>query len=244
MCDDWMPLITLPLTHEQFHQLPRNAAYRYEFLENQCFLSPRPKHYHALLDLRSVPPSDHAGHVRTLLEDDFAGLVRVFSNVFRTIQPYGSLDDVTRVQASHQALERTRSGGDGPLIASASFVASQDKELVGAILITLLPLGDPCDWDSYHWKEQPPADSITRRLGRPHLTWIFVSPITAGQGIGTSLLSAAARELQALGYTELLSTFMLGNDSSMLWHWRNGFRLLAHPGSHRLMRDRLQARQS
>jgi len=244
MCDDWMPLITLPLTHEQFHQLPRNAAYRYEFLENQCFLSPRPKHYHALLDLHSVSCFAPVGHVRNLLEKDFGELARLFSGVFRTIQPYGSLDDATRIEASRQALERTRSGGDGPLVASASFVASQEKELLGAVLITLLPLGDPCDWDSYHWNDPPPADCITRRLGRPHLTWIFVSPINAGRGIGTCLLSAAARELKALGYTELLSTFMLGNDSSMLWHWRNGFRLLAHPGSHRLMQARLQTRQS
>ena len=26
MCDQWMPSIKLPLTPEQFHELPRNAA--------------------------------------------------------------------------------------------------------------------------------------------------------------------------------------------------------------------------
>ena len=62
---------------------------------------------------------------------------------------------------------------------------------------------------------------------------MFVSPLDAGRGVGTALLNAAARELLALGYTELASTFLLGNESSMLWHWRNGFRLLQYPGSRR-----------
>ena len=111
---------------------------------------------------------------------------------------------------------------------------------IGAILITLLPHGDPCDWDSYSWAEAPPADCIERRLGRPHLTWIFVSPTDRGFGTGTALLAASVHALLALGFTQLLSTFMAGNDQSILWHWRNGFQLLAHPGSVRLMRKRWQ----
>ena len=31
MCDDWMPTIELPITIEQFHQLPRNRACKYEY---------------------------------------------------------------------------------------------------------------------------------------------------------------------------------------------------------------------
>ncbi len=74
---------------------------------------------------------------------------------------------------------------------------------------------------------------MARRLGRPHLTWIFVHPFAAGQGAGTALLRAATRGLLALGYAELASTFLLGNESSTLWHWRNGFRLAGSPWSRR-----------
>ncbi len=165
-------------------------------------------------------------------------MINLFAGAFGTIQPFGSLDDETCQEAARQALERTRTGGDGPMIERACFVALRDEHITGAIFITLLPHGDPCDWASYHWPEAPPADCIARRLGRPHLTWIFVSPLSAGRGVGTALLGAAVRELMALGYTELLSTFMLGNESSTLWHWRNGFRLLAYPGSLRLMQER------
>src|SRR5262249_42893545 len=155
-------------------------------------------------------------------------------------QPFGSLDDSMRRQAAHKCLEKTRTGGDGPCVERASFVALHERQIIGAILITLLPEGDPTDWDSYYWREPPPEDCIARRLGRPHLTWIVVSPWFAGQGIGTALLAAAVQELRALGFTQLLSTFLFGNESSMLWHWRNGFQLLAHPSSARLYRARRQ----
>jgi GNAT superfamily N-acetyltransferase len=238
MCDDWMPTFRLTLTREQFERLPRNSAYRYELLDGQAYLSPRPVHYHALLDLRPIEGNPDV-QLRRLRDGNWEELVPLFAVSFHHIQPFGGLDEATRLEAARRALERTRTGGDGPWIEQASFVAgSEPGRPDGAILITLLPDRDPCDWSSYGWREPPPADCVQRRLGRPHLTWVFVSPLDTGRGIGTALLAAAVRELLGLGYTELASTFMIGNDSSMLWHWRNGFRLLAHPGSPRLLERR------
>jgi hypothetical protein len=221
------------LTLEELRQLPRNAAFKYEFLGGQAFLSPRPRHYHAVLDLRPHAPAG-AMDIRHLGANELMELVPLFVAAFRHIQPYGSIaDEPTRLKAAREALDRTRTGGDGPWIERASFVAYQEEKAVGAILITLLPDTDPCDWNSYHWPEPPPPDCIARRLGRPHLTWIFVTPWLAGQGIGTALLAVAGNAILDLGYRQLLSTFLLGNESSMLWHWRNGFQLLAFPGSMR-----------
>jgi hypothetical protein len=241
MCDQWMPTIELPLTIEQFHQLPRNPAYKYEYLSGKAFLSPRAKHYHAILDLEHQPVSERLA-IRPIKAEEVAELVPLFCEAFRSIQPYGSLDDTTREQAARSSLERTRTGGDGPFIEPASFVAlDKDKGTdtkSGAILITLLPKGDPTDTESYYWREPPPADCIDRREGRPHLTWIFVSPLEVGRGVGTALLTAAGNALLDLAFSQLLTTFVSGNDSSMLWHWRNGFRLLAYPGSRREMKRR------
>lgn len=244
MCDEWMPLIKLPLTPEQFRQLPRNAAYKYEYVDGLAYLCPRAKHYHALLGLRPIE-LDERIPLRPVEPEDFDRLVDVFAGSFHGIQPYGSLDDATRREAVRLALARTRQGGDGPWLPQASLVALEEKSRtpIGAILITLLPAGDPCDGASYYWEEAPPGDCVERRLGRPHLTWIFVSPLHAGQGVGTALLAASVRELLGMGYTELASTFMAGNDSSMLWHWRNGFRLLAYPLSFRRLRQRRQDRR-
>jgi GNAT superfamily N-acetyltransferase len=237
MSDHWMPTIDLPLTEEQFRQLPRHPAYCYEYLGGKACLSPHSMHYHCMLDLQSEEvPADVS--LRPVRPSDWAELVPVFAGAFRDIQPYGSLDDATLLTAADEALTRTRTGGDGPWIERASLVAVDLGNLQGAIFITLLPELDPCDADSYRWDDPPPPDAVDQCLGRPHLTWIFAAPGKAGQGIGSALLAGAARQLLAMGYRELLSTFVIGNCSSMLWHWRSGFRLLAHPSSRRLYKQR------
>jgi GNAT superfamily N-acetyltransferase len=241
MCDHWMPTFSLPLSPEEFQRLPRHSAYRYAYYDGRAQLSPRARHYHALLELRPIEVSDSVP-IEPLSAGELAPLAPLFAQAFETTQPYGSLDEATRLRAAQEALERTRSGGDGPWIEQASFVTRHRDEAAGAILTTLLPEGDPCDWSSYYWPGPAPAQAIERRLGRPHLTWIFVSPQLAGRGLGTALLARTVRELLRLGYTELLSTFMVGNDSSLLWHWRNGFRLLAYPGSLRRPQRRPRSR--
>lgn len=247
MCDEWFSTIELPITLEQFHRLPRHAAYKYEYFGGRAWLSPRPRHYHALLDLRPfreapvVPPPEPVT-LRRLEKGDWDELARLFAVAFERVQPFASLDDEARLGAARTCLERTRTGGDGPLIWQASFcaVGQAERRPLGAILLTLVPEGDLAEWGSCQWKEPPPPDAVALRLGRPHLTWVFVGQWHAGHGVGTALLSAAARELLALGYHDLASTFMCGNDSSMLWHWRNGFQLVAHPSSWRLLHERLQ----
>jgi GNAT superfamily N-acetyltransferase len=247
MSTEWMPVIRLPLSTEQFGQLPRNPAYRYEFVNKEAILSPRPRHYHACLDLPMAASNrsmycnkDGVVPLSPIESDRLSELVPLFCGAFRYTQPYGSLDDATRREAARQALERTRSGGDGPLIERASFIAKHGNEPIGAILITLLPGDDPSDADSYYWRESPPANSIERRLGSPHLTWVFVAPPSAGQGIGTALLNSSASVLRDLGFTRLLSTFMSGNESSMLWHWRKGFTLASGSGLHLSVAERRQ----
>jgi hypothetical protein len=47
------------------------------------------------------------------------------------------------------------------------------------------------------------------------------------------MLHEVIRRLQDHGFLRLFTTFTAGDDSSMLWHWRNGFRLLPYGGSRR-----------
>lgn len=247
MCDQWMPYLKLPLTLEQFQQLPRNAAYRYEYFGAAAHISPRAKVYHAELDLASFAPGSSGAAsggaapegvaLRRLHRSDVSALVPVFAAAFDGFQPFGSLDDETRRRAAEACLKKTCGHGDGPRLRCASFVAGFDSKPVGAILITLMPDGDPCDLDTFHWTETPPADLRRRRRGQPHVTWIFVSPWHKGRGIGTALLAASAQALRRLGYPRLLSTFFTANESSMLWHWRSGFKLLAYPSTRRRGRD-------
>jgi GNAT superfamily N-acetyltransferase len=222
---------------QEFHQLPRHAAYKYEYLDGEAWLSPRPRTYHALLELRPPEESADGGRVMTrqISADDWDDLTELFSAAFRDRPPFLGLDDKKRRAAAHAILEHARAGGDGPFVESAAHIArlKHHDGPAGGIVVTLLPATDLSDYRSFEWAEPPPPNAVAHRLGRPHLTWIFVHPFAAGRGVGTALLHAATRELLALGYTELASTFLLGNESSMIWHWRNGFRLAASPLSRR-----------
>jgi GNAT superfamily N-acetyltransferase len=224
------------LTLEQFRRLPRSAGYRYAYHDGVAWLNPRPRYYHVLLDLATAPLQQPASlPIRFVGPEDWEAMAPVFAAAFAQHQPFAGLDDDTRLTAVRKSLRHTRNGGDGPWVELASFVAVNDSgdRIIGAALVTLLPQRDPSDWDSYHWTEEPPPDCIARRMGRPHLTWIFVNPEHSGHGVGTTLLAAVAGALRSLGYQELASTFLLGNESSMLWHWRSGFRLLSYPSSRR-----------
>jgi GNAT superfamily N-acetyltransferase len=238
MCDEWMSTIELPLTVEDFRKLPRHPAYKYEYLNRRACLVPRAKFYHAMLDLNGsqIDGGTPRNVTTRLIEDgDIPNLEMVFAAAFAAYLPFAALEASRRAQAAQDALLKVRTGGEGPWIRKTSFLAvAQENKLAGAIFITLLPEEDPSGWDSFRWREPPPPDAIDRRLGRPHITWIFVSPMHAGLGIGTALLAASTLELRRMGFMRLASTFMLGNESSMLWHWRNGFRLQAYPGSRRL----------
>jgi GNAT superfamily N-acetyltransferase len=235
MCDEWMSSLALPLTQEQFRLLPRSPAFRYTHHEGVAWLNPRPRYFHAILELTVAPVMVADVALRPVRLEDWEDMEPVFAAAFSGQPPFCGLDNSTRLQAACKSLTQTRTGGDGPWIGQASFVALDKPEgqIVGAALVTLLPQGDPTSGDSYHWAEPPPPHAVTLGLGRPHLTWIFVEPRDVGRGVGTALLAAVADSLRGLGYQELASTFLLGNDSSMLWHWRCGFRLLSHPGSRR-----------
>jgi GNAT superfamily N-acetyltransferase len=247
--EDAMPSLRLRLTPEEFRRLPRSPAYKYDYLSGEAWLTPWPRHYHAVLPLPPPPALEppelpEGARVRPVEEADLDALGQIFAEAFARALPFASLTEEARGRAGREHLRRTVSGAEGPWVRPASFVAeAADGQPVGAAFVTLLPDGDPCDGDSYYWNEPPPEGLLSQRLGRPHLTWIFVAPLRAGQGTGTALLGAVVQGLLALGYRQLLSTFLLGNEASALWHWRNGFRLLPHPGSLRHLSRRFRRRQ-
>ena len=236
MSDDLMPHLHLELSRPDFERLPRHPAYKYELIDGTTYISPRPRYYHARLDLTpivAITEERPEAQLRPARPEDLDALVPIFAGAFSRAQPFASLPREDGRHAAEQSLSRTFSGEDGPFVEPASFVMLEKEAVVGAILITLLPGGDPTDWDSYHWDETPAADLWARGQGQPHLTWIFVKWFSQGTGVGTRLLAETRRVLQERGYASLWTTFMVGNDSSLLWHWRNGFELLPYPLSKR-----------
>jgi ribosomal protein S18 acetylase RimI-like enzyme len=255
MVDRWFFGITLSLSIEEFRRLPTNPAYKYEYIAGKALLTPRPRECHALLDLRDqeeapVSPAETETETETETEEpvrirrleaaDWGVLHQLFAGAFHRVQPFASLDDAQRLEAARQCLGYTRAGNDGPLIEPACLVAvkEEDDQLCGAILVTLMPEVDLSTSFDLRWKEPPPSDWAQRRVGRPHLTWIFVGPWSREQGLGTALLAAATRALREMGYPTLASTFLVGNDASVHWHWRRGFQLAGRPYSRRNLPNR------
>jgi hypothetical protein len=250
MCDEWMPNITLPLTAAQYEQLPRNAAYQYDYLHGAALLSPRPKHFHGILDFAKRQAPDPvqlsaAVQVRPMSLEDQVILPEVFAAAFEGVQPFGGLAREQRLTASRQVLTNTWQGGGGPLVRQASFTAvhADQKTPLGAIMITLVPGGAPGRAESYRWQEPPPRVWHNHPLAQPHLTWIFVAPRWKAGGVGSALLEAAVTSLNQLGHGSLWTTFLMGNDASVLWHWRNGFSLAPYPLSRRVLRREMKGNQ-
>lgn len=232
MVDRWMPHLRLPMTEEQFRQLPKHVCYLYGYVGGAAIVTPRARTIHACLDFRSlegapiVPRSD-AVPIRQATPLDFEPLADLFAAAFDRVEPFASLDAVQRFEAGRTCLERTLTGGDGPWIEKASFVAAvpDGGRLAGAMLVTLLPIGDPSERDTYLWPEPAPENAIERGLGQPHATWIMTRPSHRGQRLAKGLLRRTVAALRSMGFRHLLTTILAGNESSLLWHWGAGFRL-------------------
>lgn len=221
----------VPMAWEAYEALPRHPAYKVEHLDGVTWLTPRDACIHAQLPLDRTRPARPADGtvVRRLRPEDWEPLSRTFASAFRGVPPFEVLDDGVAAEALHESLDATRRGEDGPLVATACFVAEGGRagaSPCGGLLTTLLPGGDPERWDAWHWKEAPAPDCVERRLGRPHMTWVFVHPFEARRGVGGALLGAAIPALRALGYGVLTSTALAGNVPSVLWHWQQGFQLV------------------
>src|SRR5262249_16607711 len=99
MSAEFFRSIKLPLTIEQYRQLPRNAAFKYELIEGETWLTPRPRWYHAVLDLKTFDAPTDASEdcvLRPLEPTDWDQLPRLFASAFRTTQPFGSLEEDER----------------------------------------------------------------------------------------------------------------------------------------------------
>lgn len=261
MLDKWCRRLDLKMSMDKFERLPINSFYKYEYWDGAAHLSPRPKFHSAILPLRHgiAFPDDTSfladGHrcvevhhqrlrVRPLADSDWPELPELFAAAFHRVLPFQSLKKGERLKAADDCLEYTRQGGDGPVIWSACRVAEMERtegdRVYGAALVTLFCIDEAHDW-LVPWRKAP-DDAVAERRGIPHLTWIFVAPLWIDEGLGTALLAEVVEELLRLGYASMCSTFLRGNDASLLWHWRNGFQLRPDMMSRRVMNRRIEDR--
>ncbi len=238
MLNDWFTDLSFETDWETFRELPRHPAYRYEFKDDRCSISGRPVFFHAKRDLNCLIKSncDHEENpweISQIEHADCSELVHLFDRAFSRSAPFIHLSAARQLAAAQALLQRTQQGEDGPIFDAASLVIrdAKSQESLGAILITLVPSDDFINFNPEQWSQEPPADAVKNGWGQPHLTWIFIDPHVARQGLGKTLLRSSAQHLLDSGYTTLVSTFLSGNQASTLWHWKMGFQLLSHVSS-------------
>ena len=260
------PVIRFPASWETYERIPNHPGWKWEYFGGEVVATPRPKSHYCVKSfgegdpLDAVPPDLRDAEtdggdpvsVRRLADDDWDALPALLVRAFCRTAPFAQMPEGRASEVAAECMANVRAGKWGPLIGPASLVVEGVPSLrrfeddaapepLGVVLVTAYrPSGD--DDPLFEWRpaQDPPADWLDASWGRPHLTWAFVDFWDARHGLGTRLLTDACRALRDLGYGELTSTFLMGNDRSAFWHWRNGFRLLTGPYSMR--RARLEAR--
>jgi GNAT superfamily N-acetyltransferase len=236
------------MSFESYKRLPRHPAYKFEYWEGQLRIVPRWQSHSMFLELRppeACPRVDDSciASIRPLAGGDWDVLPEVLADAFEDTPTLGLLDRRRRVWAARDWLRSTRDGDEGSLIEAASVIAvdrEDDAQVLGALVVTVMAGWMLSSYAGRRPAVPPPPPHLAEGQDQPQISWIFVRRVASGQGVATALLASASSSLWDLGYRELASATHRGNDSSMAWHWRNGFRLLPHPESIRLIRWRDQ----
>lgn len=223
MLEEWFPQLELSLSWEEFLALPRHPASRYEYRGGLARITSHPRYLHCwkLIATDNTPPQDlQDWSVRRLQDSDWSSLVHLFERSFAGTVPFVNCPRDVRLAAAETLLDRTRRGADGPLAEDVCTVAMSRTagKLAGAMLVTRVP--------SKVFGCDPGEGTFV-----PHVTWIFVDPGESRRGLGRALLAKSMWQLAEAKQGRLFSTVLLGQQASMLWHWKVGFELLGDPGS-------------
>ena len=188
----------IPMTIDEFHLMPHDLGWKYEYWEGQAHISPG--WINVVKTTVSVKPHPVVApcEIRPLTEEDLPKFIPAYVAGFRDAIDYCdySLAYVKRAASRH--MQDFFAGNRGnPL--PASQVAIRRGHIVGAALI------------------------VERKDQRCLLDLLFVRPSRQRQGLATALVATALNGLYKEGREGLTSRFLLGNAASRAWHHRFGF---------------------
>jgi ribosomal protein S18 acetylase RimI-like enzyme len=238
MIDDWYRQIHLRIPFEEWELLPPFAGFKSEYFDGQAVWTPRPRARNAVLEVELTDAATLSAdlvswrsdqiRIEEFREPDYDVLPAIFASSFQRMPPFCTLPDDVRLKAAKDCLDHTRNGGDGDFLPNTSVVASDaSSQIIGALLTTR--------WKPERSDPEPSYDPAYSA----HITWVFVHPFYSRDGVGTQMLASVIDRLRRDRFKHLLTTFLSGNEPSMLWHWRNGFRLLSERrGSRKALKGR------
>lgn len=191
--------VRFPLSAELLRRLPRHPDWRYELLDGQAVLSPRPR---PLLLRRGtdlpVPDVPIDVEVRALdPRSDRTSVAALLLDVWLAEDPYRSLEDSAEILGPE--VER------GLNTAAFGAVAVESGSVCAVALVD------------------------HGRSGAPLLSWLSVARDARERGLATALLRLVSSELSARGVSELVSAASAANVPSLRWHLTRGFHLDRDP---------------
>lgn len=187
---------------DDFLRLPRHPDWRYELIEGEALLSPRPR------PLRFRRPTDVAvpgvpvqdAEVRAVDEGrDRDDLVELLMDVWSDEDQYRSFEEDVRREELRREVERS---------------LERSEELEGAVVADLEGLS---------------ACALMTPSSPPALTWLSVRANVRGRGLAAALLRVVLDGLAARGEEELASHASAANLPSVRWHLACGFALAPDP---------------
>jgi ribosomal protein S18 acetylase RimI-like enzyme len=217
--DDYATPLKMPMTIDGFSRFPALAGYKAELKGGHVEFTYSPRLSMARLrvvrreargfDGVTISPLD----VKRVQEP----LAKLFMSAMAHVPPLDTMPPTTRRHAADAEMKHIVSGGEGELFSGACFGALDAKtgKPIGAAIVTRLSLTND-EWPEEH---MPPVLC--------NLTWLFVAPERQRAAISTALLDHVVNALAQAGHEWLVSHIPQDNVPVVMFHWRNGFELVA-----------------
>ncbi len=190
---------SVPMTRDEFRLQPFDPAWKQSWKEGVAQFTPRPLLVYATLPLTN-PPFRDSDDVRIVRASDQKELTECFHAAFADSFEYCDYSPgKIRGEAKKNIAEYFGGQRGEPLDASRVTLDRTSNRPTGAALFT--------GFDAHVAK----------------LEMLFVHPKRQRTGLATRLVAGSLHSLAKAGYQTLLSTFMLGNQTSRRWHQRFGF---------------------
>lgn len=188
-------IVRFPLSAELLLRLPRHPDWRYELVDGEAVISPRPHPLHLRrANALPVPDTSVNAEVRGLdLPADRTAVAALLLEVWEVEDPYRSLEAASELLRSevHRDLDTAQFGA----------VAVGSGGICAAVLV---------------------HKGVSHT---PTLSWLTVAREAREQGLATALLSLITSALLDRGVTKLASATSTANLPSLRWHLSRGFQL-------------------
>lgn len=190
-------IVRFPLSSDLLRRLPRHPDWKYEMIDGEVLLSPRPRPL--LLRRRTdlAVPSASVGDAEIRIVDprrDRTRIAKLLVDVWADEDPYRSLENPAAVLRAE--IERSLD------TLTLGVVAVDGRGICATVLV-------------------PPSSTSMV----PTLAWLTVHSEARDRGLATALLGVVVDALSARGVRELESATSAANVASLRWHLTRGFQV-------------------